>query len=84
MEITYTKLDEEGTFRVDVESDDQEEIEDAALEWVKIKEYFLNEYDIDIPSAEQLIDYFDFLLDLVPEEKIDEEMMRRMKQRSGE
>jgi len=78
MEITYTKLDEEGTFRVDVESDDQEEIENAALEWVKIKEYFLNEYDIDIPSAEQLIDYFDFLLDLVPEEKIDEAMMKKM------
>ena len=78
MEITYTKLDEEGTFRVDVESQDQEEIEDAAIEWVKIKEYFLNEFHFDIPSAEQVIDMFDFLLDLVPEEKIDQEMMRRM------
>jgi hypothetical protein len=73
MDITYNKL-EDGSFEVVVESDDQEEIENACLEWVKLTEALRNEYDVNIASAEEMMNFLDTCIDMIPDSFVEDDV----------
>lgn len=73
MEISYNKL-EDGTYEVTVESDNQEEIENACLEWVKLTEYLRNEYDVNVSSAEEFVNFLEMCIDMIPDSFVEDDV----------
>lgn len=73
MEISYNKL-EDGTYEVTVESDNQEEIENACLEWVKLTECLRNEYDVNIESAEEMMNFLEMCIDMIPDSFVEDDV----------